>query len=497
MNGLGSLNKINQDLLVAAYGNDIVNVVTGLGYGLALDPGYNVEFENFLGSLFFTNYNNTPKTFNGTTWSLQHVAKLPLYQYPKQWGSRMYAGFIQIGSTEYPSRVWYSDLPINDTIQWGYESGSDLQTYAGQNRITANFARFKTYNIKRGDPFFIISGADVGQYSVDAVESNNALTLTDYNGNDVTLTANATGVSYWVGGNWFDVERDDGDFITWITQNFEQLLVFKRDSLHRIGSFNGNSQALVKGAPGTTSGRSVINSKDWTSYFHGGLKDQTGFYAYDSTSGRKISGGIQKYIDGIESGMYTRIIGWREGTLLRWYVGDINNTDYKLTVSNAVITYDTASQAWSVDPIGHEIEAACEFRQGGTKTAFIADDTTVFQTPLGSDFAGDHIPFSFQVGSIYPSGTDYSNTFTRVQIISENAAGIKVSYRRRLKPFDSDLEFRPLGNINKESTWLIFPEDANQCSGIDFRFEGTSTTEPTAVIKKIKTFYVKGTTING
>lgn len=492
MNGLGSLNKINQDVLVAAYGNDIVNVLTGAGYGLALDPGYQVEFENFLGSLFFQNYNDRPRTFDGTTWSYQHVAKLPLSRYIKQWSSRLYLGFIKIGSVEYPSRVWYCDLPVNDTVQWGYEYGTDLQTYTQQNRITTTFARFKTYNIKRGDPFFILTGADAGQYSVKEVESETAIRLADYNGNDIVLTTSGTGITYWVGGNWFDVERDDGDFVTWVTHNFEQLLIFKRDSVHR---YNGTSQVQVKGAPGTTSGRSVINNKDWTAWFHGGLRDQTGFYAYDSTSGNKISNGIQKYVDGIEPGMYTRIVGWREGQLLRWYVGTISNPDYKLVVENAVITMDYASQAWSVDPLADVIEAATEFRQGGTKSAFIANDTQVFQTPLGNKFNLSPIPFSFEIGSIYPSGTDYSNTFTRVQIISENAAGIKVFYRRRLKPFDSDLEYKPLGSIQSESTWLYFPEEANQSSGIDYRFEGISTTEPTAVIKKTKTFYVKGTTI--
>ena len=143
MNGLFSLNKINQDLLLAAYVNDIVNVTTGLGYGLALNPSYPVETENFLGSLFFQNYFNTPKTFNGTAWSYQHVDEVPLSKYIKQWQSRLYLGFIKIGSTEYPSRIWYSDLPVNDTIQWGFEYGTDMSIIAGDNRVTTNLAYTK------------------------------------------------------------------------------------------------------------------------------------------------------------------------------------------------------------------------------------------------------------------------------------------------------------------------------------------------------------------
>lgn len=494
LNGLGSLNKISQDVLVAAYGNDIVNVTTGMGFGLALDPDYPVEFENFLGCLFMQNYINSPKTFNGTSWSAQHVAKLPLSRYLRSYNSRMYLGLVNIGSTEYSSRVWYSDLPINDTIQWGYEYGTNLTTTGGDNRVTAPNSYFKTYNIKRGDPLFILSGVDAGQYSVKSIESETALRLADYNGNDFTFKATTSSLTFWVGGNYFDVNRDDGDYITWIERNFEQLLIFKRDSLHR---YNGTSRVQIKGIPGTTSGRSVVNGKDWTTYFHGGLSDMTGFYAYDSTSGKKISNGIQKYIDGIDPSMYTSIIGWKEGQFFRWFVGDISNTDYGLSVTNAVITLDYAAQAWSVDPIADIIKAATEFRQGGTKNAFIASDTEVFQTPLGNDFDSNPIRFSFELGGIYPSGTEYENTFNRIQIISENAAGIRVLYRRRLKPYDSDKEYMPLGSLSKEATWLTFPEGKNISSGIDLRFEGISTTEPTAVIKKYALFYVKGSTIHG
>lgn len=494
MNGLSSLNKVSQDILIAAYGNDLLNVATGVGYGLALNSGYNVEFENFLGSLFFQNYYNTPLSFNGISWSKQHMAKLPLSRYLRQYNERMYLAFIKIGSTEYSSRVWYSDLPINDTIQWGYEYGTNLTTTGGDNRVTSSTAYFKTYNIKRGDPFFILTGADAGQYSVKSIESETALRLADYNGNDFTFTATASSITFWCGGNYFDVQRDDGDYLTWIDRNFEQLLLFKRDSLHR---YNGTSRMQVKGVPGTTSGRSVINGKDWTAYFHGGLTDMTGFYAYDSTSGKKISNGIQKYIDGISSSNYTNIIGWKEGQLFRWFVGDISNTDYGITVTNAVITLDYSTQAWSVDPIADVIKVACEFRQGGTKSAFVANNTQVFQTPLGNSFAGRPIRFSFELDGIYPVGTEYENTFNRIQIISENAAGIRVLYKRRLKPYDSDKEYMPLGSLNKESTWLTFPEGKNISAGIDLRFEGISSTEPTAVIKKYSLFYVKGSSIHG
>ena len=236
--------SVNQ--LIAAVDNDMINVTTGLGYGVNLTLTNNVEFENFLQRLFFQNFNNTPLTFDGIRWTRQHVGKLPIAKYLRAWKERMYLAYVQIRGTDYSSRVMYPDLPINDTIVWGYETGTNLVTRAGSPRVTSALAGFKGYNIKRGDPFFILSGSDAGQYSVKTIVSDLWLDLADYNGNDVNLTTTATGVSYWVGSNWFDVERDDGDFITWIdvNQNIDNLLIFKRESLFR---YDGTRRVRVKG----------------------------------------------------------------------------------------------------------------------------------------------------------------------------------------------------------------------------------------------------------
>ena len=490
--GLKGYHSSTVNQLITAVDNDMVNVTTGLGYSVNLLSTTNVEFENFLESLFFQNFSDTPLTFNGTKWSRRHVGKLPVSRYLKAWRERLYLGYVQIRGTNYPSRVWYSDLPINDTIRWGYETGTNLVTTAASPRVTSALAGFKGQNIKRGDPFFILSGNDAGQYSVKTIVSDMWLDLADYNGNDINLTTSATGLSYWVGSNWFDVERDDGDFVTWleINRNIDNLLIFKRESLFR---YDGTRQIRIKGAPGTTSGRSVVDTKDMTIYFFGGQGLETGFYATDGSEGIKISNPIQKYIDGINAA--TTIVGWKENNLYRAYVGDISNTDYNISITNAVVSYDLDSKAWSIDPQPKTIIAATEFRQGGIKQAYIADADEVFLTPSGNTHDGTAIKFSFEIGNIYPNKTHYSNTLTRLQVISENAKGIKVLYRRKLTPFDSDQEYTPLGDIKHEATWFNFPETKNQCAGLDVRFEGISSTESTAIIKKLVLGIRKDTTI--
>lgn len=51
--GIKGLSTVTLNTLIAAYGNDMVNLVIGNGYGLALTPNINVEFESLLQSLFF------------------------------------------------------------------------------------------------------------------------------------------------------------------------------------------------------------------------------------------------------------------------------------------------------------------------------------------------------------------------------------------------------------------------------------------------------------
>ena len=474
--------------LIGAYGNGFVNVVTGTGFGVPLTSTNNVEFENYLQSLFFQNYVDIPLSFNGTVWSRKHCGKVPLSKYIKaNSDSRLYLGYIKIGSVEYPSRIWYADLPINDTIVWGYEQGTNLTTTATSNLVGSANSGFKGYDLETGDPFFITSGSDMGEYRIREIISDQQVTLNDSNANATTLTTTATDVSFWAGGNWFDVSRDDGDFLTALESNFNQLIVFKRESLYR---YNGSSIDQVKGAPGTTFNRSVFNLRAWTVYFFGGGPKETGFYAYDSTDAYKISNGIQKYIDGIN--LANNPVGWKEGNLGRWYVGDIDNTDYGISIDKAVVTLDYDSKAWSIDPIAHIIDSATEFRSGNTKTSFIADSDEVFETPFGNTFDGTPITFSFTTKPTYPSGTNFNNTFTRLQVISQNAQGIKVSYRRLLAPLDSDDNFTPLGDIRHDSQWFTYPEDKNQCSGVEIKFDGISTTESTAIIKKLSQGFIKG-----
>lgn len=490
VNGLKGLSlATGANTLIAAYGNDFINLATGNGYGKVLTSNQNVEFESFLQSLFFQNYTETPLSFDGTVWSRQHCGKVPLAKYIKKFNDRLFLGYVKVAGVEYPSRCWYSDLAKNNTITWGYETGTNLSTIANNPLVSSANAGFKGYNIKRGDPFYITSGSDQGEYRVQSISDDQQIVLTQ------PMTTTASGISYWCGGNWFDVARDDADFVTWLGDNnfffTPQMLIFKRDSLHR---YDGQRRVQVQGAVGTTSGRSVINMHELTIYFHGSSGILTGFYAYDGREAVKISAPIENHIAGINSGAYTSIVSWRERDLYRAYVGNIVNNDKGINILGAVVTWDYNAKAWSIDPINDVITVATDFRQAGIKQVYLGTNADkILITPSGNDFNGASIPWSFDSTVYYPAGTQVINTFTRVQIFHENAEGVTVKYQLHLTPFKSDDNFDGLGSLTGERTEFYIPPNHNKASGIKLRFIGMDSQKATALIKKISIFYRKET----
>lgn len=232
VDGLGGFNKSDGTTkLLAAYGNDIVDVHTGLGYNQNLFPGNSAEFETFLDNLFFENYKNQPRHFNGSTWGKNLANKMPMAKYMKRWKTQLYLGFckfpqsgvetwdkdpiassVAAADITFASRVFYPDVPSDrKTLKWGLLWSNTFRTrFDGDNKLFINKnldVGFITCGIKFGDPLFILNGDDlsVGQYTIASVDAEDQVTLIQKV--PKTLTAS----SGWCGSNWFDVNTDDND----------------------------------------------------------------------------------------------------------------------------------------------------------------------------------------------------------------------------------------------------------------------------------------------
>lgn len=504
--GLKGLSTPTVSKLIASYGDDMVDAFTGKGFGLALTPGNNVEMETFLGSLMFQNGVDRPLSYDGTFWTTTNLALPPIGKYMRVWRSRqrVYVAYCTLsfgpvwGKTVFPSRVFYCDLPKSNTIQWGIMYGGNLNTTANDSRVFMPNAGFQTYGIKRGDPLFITNGGDlgtyadndIGQYTIISVDSDQQVHL------DKPLTKSFGGLAFWAGGNWFDVGPDDSDFITWMEINNDTLLIFKRDTLYRVTNSDGSSITQIRGAYGTTSGRSVKSIHEVTVYWYSGIGLSTGFYAYNGLYSQNISRPLDNHIAGIDPNVNP--VAWTEGELYRCFVGNIINFSKGINVPNAVLTWDYVTKTWSVDPISDIPTVATEFRQSKNKSAYFGTTTdSVMVTPQGTTANSIDLDFSANVGTLYPQGSMTICEYLRIQIISRNMEGVQVQYRLHLKPFASDPEFRDLGEINNERTEIYFKKlpEWNKASGIEIRFQATDGRPAEGSIDKFTLFYRPSTTV--
>ena len=479
--------------ILAAYGNDIVDVDAGTGFNLNIDSVADVNMETFLDHVFLQDYSGLPRTYNGTAWGKTNVSRTLIAKYQKRLKTRLFLGYCNFlapqaptGAGPFPSRIFFPNLPKNEKITWGIEWGTNLKITSGSATVSVSSTvqDFIANGIKKGDPIYLTSGLTTTLQSfVLSIDSPYQLTLTD------VMTETATSVHFWVGSNWLDVGTDDNDFITQLGDNDDRLLIFKQFSLWR---YNFTSLQKVKDAVGTTSGKSVVNIGRYTFYFHGSNANtrKTGFYSYDGAQSQLISRAIQPYIDGITSANYTAVVAWREGTKFRAFVGTLTNTPANISVTNAVLTLDTEGGQWSVDPIADVITSATRYLDSGVERTFIGtDDDEILDTPNGNTHNTSAISFATETGVRYPLGTDIMNEFTRVIVHSRGGRGLQVAYKLYATPDNDDDVWNGLGDLESNHQELFVPTRHANGKGINIKIFDVDGNANTFTIQKITVFH--------
>lgn len=504
VNGIIGYNKSGSSVnkLLAGYGNDIVDVATGLGYQLNLTSANNVEFDVFLDRVFFQNGSERPLTLNGSAskWTTDFVPRTMVSKYLKNYKekARLYLLNCSFPSPQapldldgnavtFPSRVFYPDLFFGSNLTWGIEWGRNGKTNNGSPFFDLDqplVQDFKATNIKVGDPLFITSGNTQlasKPYFVASIESPLRLKMTE------NFPATATGLHFWVGSNWFDVATDDNDQLTGGGINSTRLLLFK---LMSLWYYTGTQLRQVKDAPGTSSHRSIISKGGYTYYFHGSDPDLAGIYRFDGVSSVKISRGLDPYFRGMDTANYDNVVAWEEGEELRFYLGDLSNTNFNISMSNAVATIHTATNAWDVSPIADVITCATTFRTSNQRDTYCGtNDDEVLKMSSGNSHNGTPIRLTVETKTRYPAGSDVINDYKRVQVIGRKTQGISVKYKLINKPTGVDDQWQPLGQLTDDKTELEFPHEKNTASGYKLQFSELGNLENDTYVEKVTTFY--------
>lgn len=500
--GIVGFNKQGSSVnkLFAAFGNDIIDVAAGTGFGLAHNITNNSEFEVFIDRVFHQNYNDAPITFKTSAWSREFVGRCPLSKYLKRLKSKLYLGNCKFfgpqipqdtdgNNLTFPSRVFFPDLFQGNTLTWGIEWGTNGTTTAGTRifQLSGQLPQdFVASNIKVGDPLFITSGnaqlSGEKPYLVTQVASPYRLIV------DRDFPVTATSLHYWVGSNWFDTETDDGDSITGFGENNTRLLVFKLLSLHY---FTGSQRQAVQGAVGTSSKRSIINDKYGnTYYFHGSDPKISGIYKYNGVGSVKASRGIDDYIRGMSASNYSAVVAWAEGNELRFYLGDLSATNKTEAVSKAVATINVDTGAWDVGPIGDNITCATQWLVSNEQKSYCGtDDSQILKMDTGYTFNTAPISSTVETKVYYPSGSEIINDFPYIQVIGRNLKGLRLKYKLWDNPTGVDDKWWSLGECTDDKTEFVVPLNHQNASGIQYKVEEIGTVENDWYVEKISQFY--------
>lgn len=476
--GLGALNTSGgTDKLVAVKGTDhyVWNSGTDAwdAQSQTVTSGAKTEFESFLDYLFSVNRSDTTRSYSGSAWSSStNVTGAPKANYIIEHNVRLYLADIVLPEVSLNQRswLWFSDLPKNDLITWGFEAGTDLSTTASSAVITSASAAFKARNIKVGDKFTITTGSDIGEYVVASVDSATQITLT------VNLTTTASNQTYWVGGNFLNYKTNNSDYIRGIGKNSEKILAFKYNSIGRTDGLNEIKE--VKGVPGTLSHRSITNLREWTFYHHA-----TGIWRYNGVTSQIISNPIWDYVEGIATANYDDIVGWTEKErYVKFAVGDVTNTERDIDRPDCVLVYDILDNQWSFESKSFTPTATTKFIESNAINQYIgADDGNVYQFDTGNSWAGSDIPFENSFGPIFPVSPEVEVDFTRILAFADPSLGVRLRYKLYYKDNNRiDTDWHEFIH-NQESfggnqrVELRFPEDA-RASGVEFLIEESGQT---------------------
>jgi len=483
--GLGHFNKTDgTSKLLAVFGGDVFIYNEGTNLWEPQTQGLSttakVEWENFCDKWWMVNYDDATRYYDGSSWT--QPPDVPQARYIKRFNNRLYLGNCKYptisgfsGTTEWPSRIFYSDLPENKEITWGLEAGTDLVQTANSSVVTSASALFETRNIETGDPFFITSGANQGVYTVDSVDSETQITLVE------TLDNSATGSHYWVGDNWADINTDDGDVIMGLGENSNRLLIFKQDSLYRYSSFVWTK---VPGGAGTVSHRSIANWRGNTYYFH-----RDGIYKYDGVSSTLISNAIQDYIDGISGSFFSNICGTTKRNHYYAIVGDITNSEKDISISNAMIDYDISQKHFYFHSLADVPRVFTGFLESGIKNLYFGtNEEKVFKWLDGNSDAGEPIHVELETRTYYPVGPEYINQFHRILIFTQNGMGLKIQYKIVGNPDRDQDVWESIGNIHGDYFEKRLEPSKSRGRGIKFRISESSTLKP-FLLEGITVFY--------
>lgn len=465
-------------------------VYNGTGWirGGTLTDNKDAYMTSFMDRVLLVNDTDNNFEYNGIYWTqTENMIDSPISKFVFAHDTRAFLYNIKISGVRYASRVWHSDPILNNGFTWGMETGSDLVCTAASATVTSSGSLFKSRNIKISDPLYVTSGvnARAKEYTIQSIDSETQLTLTENMVNDSTAS------SFWTGSNWFDVGGEDGDSGNGIGLASNEVIFYKKSSVYRH-NVSGEELRRIKDVPGTTSPRSIVSWGGYSYWYH-----PSGIYRTGGGLGERISNPVEDIIEGVTDANQSAVVGFHDEKRneVGMYLGDVTLRDGE-SITNCVIVLDLDSNVWTPRSYDRPFTVSTNWLHSNIPEVYVGDDASgVFELNTGTQFKTADIPFGLELYPLFPAGEDAIVTFNRIRAYIQNGPDIQVFYKLIYRArngvegvWDSDETWHSLqgSQIGERCDWY-FPTDA-RASGVQLKIVESGGDE-SFLLEKLTLYY--------
>lgn len=240
------------------------------------------------------------------------------------------------------------------------------------------------------------------------------------------------GVIAWTGGDsgYYDVQTDDGDFITGLHTRRDRLLIFKNHYIEGRDSYFRRI-SMVRGL-GTPANDTIVTINNKTYFFNLDDSTSTGIYEYGSSDPIKISNPIQDLIDDIVlNDPKTQFFATKQGMNYILHIGTTQG------MNNVVVCYNTIHQAWSYWSYPSTISCFAPYNEDniilpyyGTKEGRVYKmNGNQDEYYNGIENTEKNIILNIRTHPIHCSNPHLFKDFTEVHIFDENPIKSSIRYQ--------------------------------------------------------------------
>ena len=197
-----------------------------------------------------------------------------------------------------------------------------------------------------------------------------------------------------LGGDFIDINPDDGDYVTAFAETADQFLVFKSNAFYRLNVISKTVDTENIFDVGAVSQEAVTRCQG-VAYFFSGKDIRRTAGGFPEQISRL---GVQDYIDAISQSSWANVALGADDWNVYASIGNITlNTgkDNQATYKNVVLKFSTRDEAWSVHSTGDQYRFFTKYTTSADGKTLIGSETSGNVQTLNKGFTDNGRPIFY------------------------------------------------------------------------------------------------------